>query len=68
MDMVDNAPGRFRPDNKPSKEEQRRAERRLELLQRQKRAAKERLFTSEAELAIAKESSDLSQESILSLI
>jgi tape measure domain-containing protein len=57
MDMVDQAPGRFKPKDKPSKEELRR----LKLLAQQKIAAKELVFESQAQLAIEKESSDLAK-------
>ena len=57
MDMVDKAPGAFKPQDKPSKEELRR----LQRMQSQQAASEQRLFVSEAELAIAKESSDLAK-------
>jgi|TARA_R100000479_G_scaffold592_1_gene477 tape measure domain-containing protein len=57
MDMVDRAPGRFKVKDKPSKEELRR----LKIMQRQQEIAEKRLMMSEGELAILKESSDLSK-------
>ena len=57
MDMVDQAPGRFKPKTKPSAEE----ERRLKLINKQNIAAERRLFVSQSELAIAQESSDLAR-------